>query len=195
MFVLFAVATTLWAAVVVRARASVHRVHHLMTALAAAKTATLLSEAGMYHYLRATGHPDGWNIAFYIFTFVRGLLFFSVCWAFCTRPPLGRVWPALMTAPPASDARNFGQILPLLQWLQRAADMLAAREQLIACMMSWWQVVVLVGTGWSYMKPLLAKREKSILMFVIPLQACRLLNSISPGLHTRHTCSFAECWL
>lgn len=33
------------------------------------------------------------------------------------------------------------------------------------------QVVVLVGTGWSYMKPLLAKREKRILMIVIPLQA------------------------
>lgn len=32
------------------------------------------------------------------------------------------------------------------------------------------QVIVLVGTGWSYMKPLLAQREKRILMVVIPLQ-------------------------
>jgi G protein-coupled receptor 107 len=31
-------------------------------------------------------------------------------------------------------------------------------------------VVVLVGTGWAYMKPLLAPREKKILMVVIPLQ-------------------------
>ena len=29
---------------------------------------------------------------------------------------------------------------------------------------------MLVGTGWSYMKPLLAQREKRILMVVIPLQ-------------------------
>lgn len=54
------------------------------------------------------GHPDGWNIAYYIFTFMRGILFFTV--------------------------------------------------------------VVLVGTGWSYMKPLLAEKEKRILMIVIPLQ-------------------------
>lgn len=34
------------------------------------------------------------------------------------------------------------------------------------------QVIVLVGTGWSYMKPLLANKEKRILMIVIPLQVC-----------------------
>ena len=34
------------------------------------------------------------------------------------------------------------------------------------------QVIILVGTGWSYMKPLLAQREKRILMVVIPLQVC-----------------------
>lgn len=31
-------------------------------------------------------------------------------------------------------------------------------------------MIVLVGTGWSYMKPLLASKEKKILMIVIPLQ-------------------------
>ncbi len=30
----------------------------------------------------------------------------------------------------------------------------------------------MVGTGWSYMKPLLAKNEKAILIVVIPLQVC-----------------------
>lgn len=79
MFVLFAVATTLWAIVVFRAGGDRHRVHYLMTALAAAKTLTLLSSAGMYHFIQATGRPDGWNIAYYVFTFLRGLLFFTVC--------------------------------------------------------------------------------------------------------------------
>lgn len=37
------------------------------------------------------------------------------------------------------------------------------------------QVVVLLGTGWSYMKPLLNDREKRILMIVIPLQVGRKL--------------------
>ncbi len=32
------------------------------------------------------------------------------------------------------------------------------------------QVVVLIGTGWSYLKVFLADKEKKILMVVIPLQ-------------------------
>lgn len=62
----------------------------------------------MYHYIETTGNADGWNIAFYVFTFFRGVLFFTV--------------------------------------------------------------VVLVGTGWSLMRPFLADKEKRILMVVIPLQ-------------------------
>ena len=69
------------------------------------------------------GHPDGWNIAYYIFTFMRGILFFTV--------------------------------------------------------------VVLVGTGWSYMKPLLAEKEKRILMIVIPLQVFAEVRSI---LHCNWQC-------
>ena len=65
-------------------------------------------QAIMTEHLEATGHADGWNIAYYIFTFFRGILFFTV--------------------------------------------------------------IVLIGTGWSYMKPFLGDREKRILMVVIPLQ-------------------------
>ena len=78
MFVAFAVAATLWGALLLQARSQRHALHHLMTALVVAKALTLLSQAGMYHYIRATGSPDGWNIAFYVFTFLRGLLFFTV---------------------------------------------------------------------------------------------------------------------
>lgn len=78
MFVAFAVASALWGALLLRSPSQRHALHHLMSALVVAKTLTLLSQAGMYHYIRATGSPDGWNIAFYIFTFLRGLLFFTV---------------------------------------------------------------------------------------------------------------------
>eukprot|EP00884_Botryococcus_braunii_P011998 jgi/Botrbrau1/2079/Bobra.0047s0041.1 len=107
-FVLFTVAANVWAVLVVRAGKDAHRLHWLMLVLIVFKAATLLSQAGMYHLIRLTGQPEGWNVAFYIFTFMRGILFFVV--------------------------------------------------------------VVLVGTGWAYMKPLLAPREKKILMVVIPLQ-------------------------
>lgn len=32
----------------------------------------------MYHLIRATGHAEGWSVAFYFFTFIRGILFFTV---------------------------------------------------------------------------------------------------------------------
>ena len=62
----------------------------------------------MFHMIGAHGHPEGWNVAYYISTATRGVLFFVV--------------------------------------------------------------VILIATGWSYMKPFLAEREKQILMVVVPLQ-------------------------
>eukprot|EP00798_Chlamydomonas_sp_ICE-L_P015863 gene15863-21990_t len=79
-----------------------------MGALGTFKALTLMSQALMYHFLEYSGKADGWNVAYYIFTFCRGVLFFVV--------------------------------------------------------------VVLVGTGWSYMKPFLSDRDKRILLVVIPLQ-------------------------
>jgi hypothetical protein len=108
MFVLFVVATVLWSVIVVKAQPNAHRIHQLMIVLVTFKSLTLLSQAGMYHLIRATGHAEGWSVAFYFFTFIRGVLFFTV--------------------------------------------------------------IVLIGTGWSYLKVFLADREKKILMVVIPLQ-------------------------
>ena len=78
MFVLFAALAAIWGLVIYRAGSQSLRVHHLMGVLIVAKTLTLLSLAGMYHLIRARGHPEGWNIAYYLFTFLRGLLFFTV---------------------------------------------------------------------------------------------------------------------
>ena len=39
---------------------------------------TVHMQAGMYHLIRATGHAEGWSVAFYFFTFIRGVLFFTV---------------------------------------------------------------------------------------------------------------------
>ncbi|KAL3160800.1 hypothetical protein ABBQ38_009211 [Trebouxia sp. C0009 RCD-2024] len=107
-FVLFLVAGIMWCSAVVVARKNAHRIHLFMILLVFFKALTLLTQFGMFHLIRTTGHPDGWNIAFYFFTFMRGVLFFTV--------------------------------------------------------------VILIGTGWSYMKPLLSDNEKKILLAVIPLQ-------------------------
>ena len=75
---LFAVVGAMWGLVLVRQRAHAHRLHYLMVALVAFKALTLLSQAGMYQLIRSTGHPEGWNVAFYVFNFLRGILFFTV---------------------------------------------------------------------------------------------------------------------
>ena len=78
MFVLFSVVAAMWAVVLLRQRAHAHRLHGLMAALVVCKALTLLSQAGMYQLIRSTGHPEGWNVAFYVFNLLRGVLFFTV---------------------------------------------------------------------------------------------------------------------
>ena len=52
------------------------------------------------------------------------------------------------------------------------------------------QVIVLVGTGWSYMTPFLRDREKRILMVVIPLQVRHAHCRVSCQAHYMlHRCS------
>jgi len=87
---------------------SVQQIHLLMGVLVFFKCLTVLCQSGMYHLIRLKGDPEGWNIAFYVFYSIRGLLLFTV--------------------------------------------------------------VVLIGTGWSFLKPFLNDREKQVLMIVIPLQ-------------------------
>ncbi|EFJ50954.1 hypothetical protein VOLCADRAFT_80028 [Volvox carteri f. nagariensis] len=108
MFALFTLSTIAWAVWVYRNKQYAQKVHYFMFALGCFKAMTLLSQALMVYYIERTGSADGWNIVYYIFTFFRGILFFTV--------------------------------------------------------------VVLIGTGWSYMKPFLGEKEARIIMIVIPLQ-------------------------
>lgn len=42
-------------------------------------------------------------------------------------------------------------------------------------------VIILIGTGWSFVKPYLQEREKNLLMFVIPLQVVENIASVVIG--------------
>ena len=91
-----------------RDRVSAHQIHHLMSGLLVARLLYCLSAAEDQHYIRVTGTPHGWDVAFYLFQLVKGVILFAV--------------------------------------------------------------IALVGTGWSFLKPVLQDREKKVLMAVIPLQ-------------------------
>lgn len=108
MFVLYLVSFCLWIYTMYSKNTTTLKIHYLMAGLLVSKALTVLSQSGMYHLIRTTGGPDGWNIAYYVFTFMRGIMLFVV--------------------------------------------------------------IVLIGTGWSFLKPFLADREKKVIMVLIPLQ-------------------------
>ncbi|KAG8069517.1 hypothetical protein GUJ93_ZPchr0006g40833 [Zizania palustris] len=97
-----------WITILLRKRAAVFRIHYFMLAVLLLKAVNLLAEAEDKSYIERTGTAHGWDVLFYIFSFLKGISLFTL--------------------------------------------------------------IVLIGTGWSFLKPYLADREKKVLMVVIPLQ-------------------------
>jgi len=98
----------IWSYVCWKQKLSVHRIHILMAVLVVLKALNLICEAEDKRYVKRVGTPHGWNVAYYVFNFLRGGLLFIV--------------------------------------------------------------IVLIGAGWSFLKPHLQDKEKKVLMVVIPLQ-------------------------
>ncbi|CAN6480420.1 unnamed protein product [Victoria cruziana] len=110
-FFLFLVYTSLaclWVVVLYRKRLTAFRIHYFMLALIILKALNLVCEAEDKSYIKRTGTAHGWDVLFYIFSFLKGITLFTL--------------------------------------------------------------IVLIGTGWSFLKPYLQDREKKVLMIVIPLQ-------------------------
>ena len=51
-------------------------------------------------------------------------------------------------------------------------------------------VIILIGTGWSFLKSFLQEKEKKVLMIVIPLQVLANLASVVNG-ETRYLANLA----
>ncbi|EPS70872.1 seven transmembrane receptor [Genlisea aurea] len=97
-----------WISVLYKKRATVFRIHFFMLAVVFLKALNLLCEAEDKSYIKRTGSAHGWDVLFYIFSFLKGITLFTL--------------------------------------------------------------IVLIGTGWSFLKPFLQDKEKKVLMIVIPLQ-------------------------
>jgi len=120
----FFVSFIVWCVYLTKHRKNAVSIHLLMALVCIFKALTLFSETVEYHWLKSTGKPHGWNIAFYIFSFVKGMLLFMV--------------------------------------------------------------IVLIGTGWSYLKPYLTERDKQVMLVVIVVQAMVnvamvMLDETAPG--------------
>ncbi|XP_030473730.2 protein CANDIDATE G-PROTEIN COUPLED RECEPTOR 7 [Syzygium oleosum] len=98
----------LWVYVLHKKRLTVFKIHFFMLAVVLLKGLNLLCEAEDKWIIKRTGTAHGWDVLFYIFSFLKGITLFTL--------------------------------------------------------------IVLIGTGWSFLKPYLQDKEKKVLMIVIPLQ-------------------------
>ncbi|GLJ54181.1 hypothetical protein SUGI_1161320 [Cryptomeria japonica] len=108
LFLIYLVLSGIWIYVVVKHRATAYQIHVFMIALVCLKALNLICEAEDKSYIKRTGTAHGWDVLFYIFSFLKGIMLFTL--------------------------------------------------------------IVLIGTGWSFLKPYLQGKEKKVLMVVIPLQ-------------------------
>eukprot|EP00249_Psilotum_nudum_P012000 c23519_g1_i2 orf=331-1659(+) len=128
-FLLYLVLGGMWIYICVKQKVTTHRIHILMGILLVLKAFYLFSEVEDKAYIKRTGTPHGWDIAFYAFSFLRGVMLFTV--------------------------------------------------------------IILIGTGWSFLKPYLQGREKRVLMIVIPLQVLENVATVVIG----ETGPFWKNWL
>ncbi|KAH7571815.1 hypothetical protein ACOSQ2_014878 [Xanthoceras sorbifolium] len=107
-FIIYTCFFALWLFVCIKQRQTVDKIHLIMAALLIVKALKMICASEDKTYVSKTGTPHGWDVAFYIFGFFKGIMLFTV--------------------------------------------------------------IILIGTGWSFLKPYLQEREKKVLITVIPLQ-------------------------
>ncbi|MCL7028281.1 hypothetical protein MKW94_024495 [Papaver nudicaule] len=100
--------SAIWVYFLYKKKSTVYHIHYFMLAVLILKSLNLLCEAEDKSYIKRTGSAHGWDVLFYIFSFLKGITLFTL--------------------------------------------------------------IVLIGTGWSFLKPYLQDKEKKVLMIVIPLQ-------------------------
>ncbi|XP_071732582.1 protein CANDIDATE G-PROTEIN COUPLED RECEPTOR 7-like [Rutidosis leptorrhynchoides] len=108
LFLIYAALIGVWIYTLYIRNSSVFRIHYFMLAVLLLKALNLLCETEDKSYIKRSGSPHGWDVLFYIFSFLKGITLFTL--------------------------------------------------------------IVLIGTGWSFLKPYLQDKEKKVLMIVIPLQ-------------------------
>ncbi|KAJ6794101.1 putative protein GPR107 [Iris pallida] len=108
LFLAYCAIAAAWVSVLLKKRRTAFGIHYFMLAVVILKALNLVCEAEDKSYIERTGSAHGWDVLFYIFSFLKGISLFTL--------------------------------------------------------------IVLIGTGWSFLKPYLQDKEKKVLMVVIPLQ-------------------------
>uniref|UniRef100_A0ACD5W4A9 Uncharacterized protein n=1 Tax=Avena sativa TaxID=4498 RepID=A0ACD5W4A9_AVESA len=107
-------------------RLSAHRIHHLMSCLLLARMLYCISAAEDQHYIRVAGSSHGWDVMFYLFQLVKGVILFAVIaligtgWSFLKPFLQDKEKKVLMVVIPLQVAANIaaavvGETGPFLQ--------------------------------------------------------------------------------
>lgn len=107
-FLAYCALAVAWISILIKKRKTSFMIHYFMLAVVILKALNLICEVEDKSYIERTGSAHGWDVLFYIFSFLKGISLFTL--------------------------------------------------------------IVLIGTGWSFLKPYLQDKEKKVLMVVIPLQ-------------------------
>jgi len=84
-----------------------NRVHHLMTVLMILKLLSILFEGVEFHYIKTTGSASGWNIVYYIFTGLKGVMLFTLI------ALIGSGWTFVKPFLSEKDKKIFMVVIPL----------------------------------------------------------------------------------
>lgn len=106
--IVYAGLCVVWIRILYKKRLTTFRIHYFMLIVIILKALNLICEAEDKSHIKHTGSGHGWDVLFYIFSFLKGITLFTL--------------------------------------------------------------IVLIGTGWSFLKPHLQDKEKKVLAVVIPLQ-------------------------
>lgn len=79
LFILYLTILGIWVLGFLRGQNNrVFSIHYLMTVLIVIKTLSVLFKSIEMHYLKLRGHPGGWDVIYYFFAFLRGVMMFVV---------------------------------------------------------------------------------------------------------------------
>ena len=105
--IVFGLLGVFWLYICHKGKEYVHHVHMLMLILVGLKMMASLFRGVSYYSLQRYGYPVGWNIIFYVFTFLKGTMLFSVIMLVGTGWSLLKVGPLLLNLPNLSLCQNY----------------------------------------------------------------------------------------
>ncbi|XP_062225399.1 protein CANDIDATE G-PROTEIN COUPLED RECEPTOR 7-like [Phragmites australis] len=124
-----------------RNRLSVHRIHHLMSGLLVARMLYCISAAENQHYIRTAGTSHGWDVMFYLFQLVKGVMLFAVI------ALIGTGWSFLKPFLQDKEKKVLMVVIPLQVGANIAAAVVGETGPFLQGWVTWNQIFLFVDVA------------------------------------------------